>query len=110
MNGKYLGKINSFKFGFGGYDDAMFGASFTFKYDGWMGCGDFKGTWATDPSKHAKWTKGSQTQLWGDVVRLLKDMCATAKVNTINELEGQPIEIEIEGNKLKSWRLLEEVL
>jgi uncharacterized protein YajQ (UPF0234 family) len=38
--------------------------------------------------------------------KLLKD----AKVKTIDELQGKPIEIINEGLKLKSWRILTEVL
>ncbi len=33
-----------------------------------------------------------------------------AKVDDVSKLKGKPVEIELDGNLLKSWRLLTEVI
>ncbi len=103
-----LGKIQSISFGFGGYDDAMFGASFTLGGSGW-GVGDFNGTWATW-SKGCKWSKEEQKEHLGNTVLFLRDLCAEAKVKEVSKLKGIPVEVVFEDNTLKSWRVLKEVL
>jgi hypothetical protein len=40
------------------------------------------------------------------VSKLLKD----AKVNSVDELKGKPVEVTFDGNMLKEWRILTEVL
>jgi hypothetical protein len=40
------------------------------------------------------------------VSSLLKD----AKVNSVDQLKGKPVEVTFDGNMLKSWRILTEVL
>ena len=111
MNKKLIGKIQSIEFGFGGYQEAQIGISVTLGGDkeGW-GVGDFRGPWARNPDKHCKWTKEEQIQQAGETVMWLRDLLLDAKVNNINELSGIPVEVEFEGNTLKSWRILTEVI
>jgi hypothetical protein len=33
-----------------------------------------------------------------------------AKVNSVDELKGKPVEVTFDGNMLKEWRILTEVL
>jgi hypothetical protein len=40
------------------------------------------------------------------VSKLLKD----AKVSSVDELKGKPVEVTFDGNMLKEWRILTEVL
>jgi hypothetical protein len=40
------------------------------------------------------------------VSKLLKE----AKVDSVDKLKGKPVEVTFEGNTLKSWRILTEVL
>ncbi len=111
MTVKKIGKIKSVSFGMGGYDGVMLGISFEFgsDKDRWGVC-DFKGTWASDPSKHAEWTKKEQTVLWGEMVRFIGQLLKEANVSDINDLKDIPVEVELEGNSLKRWRILTEVI
>jgi len=104
-----LGKIQSVKFGSGGYDDAMFGISFTLGGDSW-GVGDFKGQWSGDPIRGAEWTKEDRQERFGEIMVWIMELMATAKVNDITRLAGIPVEVTFDGNTLKSWRILTEVL
>lgn len=103
-----LGKIKSIEFGSGGYDGAMTGLSVELGGQGW-GVNDFKGTWSTR-SEHAKWTEADQAEIWVETVKLIRDLCEKAKVKNLSGLHGKPVEVTFEGNLLKSWRILEEVL
>lgn len=106
---KKLGKIERATFGYGGYQDAQFGVQFTFSGDGW-GCGDFWGAWPDEPGEYAKWTVDDQNKFLGDMCKRLAKVLEDAKVRTIDQLEGIPIEIEFDGMTRKSWRILKEVL
>jgi hypothetical protein len=103
-----LGKIQRVHFGFGGYQDAMFGVSFTLAGEGWS-VGNFRGTWATHGA-HCKWTPQDQSDEWGKTVSYCRDLCESAKVQTVDQLCGIPIEAKFDQNTLKSWRILSEVL
>lgn len=106
-----IGKIETVRVGMGGYDDAMFGVSFTLCSikDCWS-IGDFKGTWASPPDKYANWTVDDQTKHWGNVMREMADLLKQASVSDIQQLVGKPVEVSIENGRLKSWRLLTEAL
>lgn len=111
MNDRKIGKIKSVIFGYGGYDDAMLGISFELVSDkeSW-GVGDFKGTWNFPPDKNAEWTVGSQTKLWGEMVRWIGELLRDANVKDVQKLVGKPVEVTFESNTLKSWRLLTEAI
>lgn len=107
---KELGKIQRFEIGLGGYDDAMFGLSVTLGgKDGW-GVQDFSGTWTREPDERCKWTREDQTENWANVCRQVIKLMQQAKVKTTTEMIGIPVEVIFEGNRLSSWRVLEEVL
>lgn len=99
---KRLGKIASVKFGAGGYQDAMFGLTVGLEFDHGDSCVDFKGGYLPD-------SPDSETIF---VCRILEvaDILKQAKVDDIGRLRGIPIEAEFDGNALKSWRVLTEVL
>ncbi len=105
---KEIGKIQSLKIGYGGYDDAMLGVSFTLGSDGW-GVNDFDGTWAHH-HKSCKWTPEDQVKHLGKMLLRLRDLMDAAKVKTVAELRGKPVEVTFDGNKLKSWRILTEAI
>lgn len=108
---KRIGKIKSVRFGFGGYQDAMFGASFDLgsTKDCW-GVGDFKGAWARDPDKHCKWTKADRDKVFAETCLFLRDIMQDAGVDSVDKLKGVPVEVEFDGKTLKSWRVLKEVI
>ena len=106
---KELGKIQSARFGYGGYQDAMIGLSLTFGGKGW-GCGHFDGAWAIERDDYAKWTEQDRIDQLGQTVMNLNDILRKAKVQEVSKLKGIPIECTFEDMNLKSWRILEEVL
>ena len=106
---KELGKITRFDVGMGGYDDAMFGLSVTFSFQG-SGVQDFIGTWAHKPDERCKWTLKEQGDYWADMCRNIIELLKKAKVKTTTEMVGIPVEVTFDGNRLSSWRILEEVL
>lgn len=108
---KEIGKITEVRFGFGRYNDAMFGVSFCLaSSDGGWGVQSFNGTWSFPPSENAKWTVEAQTALWGEMIRYLVDLMIQAKVLEISKLKGIPVEATFEDRVLKSFRILTEVL
>jgi hypothetical protein len=96
------------KFGTGGYDDAMTGFSFNL-YSHGGSCGDFWGTWTNRP-KDAQWTERDQIDRFGAAVARVRDLMKAAKVSDFTALKSKPIEITFEAGRLKSWRILTEVL
>ena len=109
---KKLGKIQSVRFGHGGYQDACIGLSVTLG-DGSWGVSDFKGTW--DPeiikcTEHTKWTEEDRTNNIGEAVRFVSKLLKEAKVDSVDKLKGIPVEATFDGSMLKEWRVLSEVL
>jgi hypothetical protein len=104
-----IGKIERIRIGGGGYQDAMFGVSFTFSGKGW-GVGTFEGTWSNPPSEHAQWTVRDQEKSFLDAFLLLKNTMKDAGVTEAHLLTGKPVMVTFEGNTLKSWRILTEAL
>jgi hypothetical protein len=109
MTETQLGKITHATFGWGGYQDAMIGLSITLEGNAW-GTGDFKGAWGIDRSDYAKWTERDREERLGQACMFLRDLLRKAKKQTVDQLPGIPIEATFDGNKLVSWRVLEEVL
>lgn len=110
---KELGKIQSVRFGHGGYQDAMIGLSLTFGGEGW-GVGAFiNGGWdaaTMKRSEHAKWTEAERTAQQAELVVKISELLKAAKVNDVSKLLNIPVECTFDGNMLKDWRILTEVL
>ena len=109
---KKLGKIESVRFGHGGYQDACIGLSVTLGDGGW-GVGDFKGGW--DPemikrSENTKWTEEERNENLVDLMRFVSKLLKEAKVDSVDKLKNIPVEVTFEGMMLKEWRILTEVL
>ena len=109
MTDKKLGKITAIKFGFGGYQDAMFGVTVSMDGAGW-GTVDFRGTWADPPSSGAKWTAEDQAVKFAEVTQWIMGLLRGAKVFELNKLVGIPVEVEFVDSTLKNWRILQEVI
>ena len=109
MTEKTLGKIQNVYIGFGGYQDHEMGVWFqlgdenTTTFDG-------KGFWKDKPSENAKWTINDKKETLGEIMLYVEKLMSQAKVNKVNGLIGIPIEMTTEGNLLKEWRILTEVL
>lgn len=110
---KRLGKIKSISFGLGGYQDAMLGLSVDLGSDKecW-GCGDFKGYWGPDVKvdKYTRWKEKDRRSGYADTVQFVGKLLQDAQKSTIDQLVNVPVEVTFEGNSLKSWRILTEVI
>lgn len=106
---KELGKIAHVTFGFGGDQDAMIGLSLTFSGKSW-GCGTFVGGWAIERNEREQWSEGDRSASLAAAVWKLKETLEAAKKQHVEELRGVPVEVTLEGNVLKSWRVLTEVI
>jgi hypothetical protein len=108
---KRIGKIKAARFGDGGYQDACIGVTFDLgsDKDSW-GVGDFWGAWAIERSEYCKWTEEDRIRQLGEMVMRLNGILRDAKVGSVAELAGTPIEVTFDSNTLKEWRVLTEVI
>lgn len=106
-----LGKIESIRIGFGGYQDAMIGVAFTLSGTTWGAVGDFWGRWSELPTKDTKWTRGDQLLGLGETFWRLKELMEAAKVKSVSDLKGSPVRVFFkERNTLYKWEILKEVI
>lgn len=109
---KLLGKISSVYFGYVGYQDMQFGLFLSFSM-GSRGVGaTIAQGWCLDMecSEYCKWTEEDRDIGFAKTMREINSIMQKAKVKEIHELNGKPVEVILENNSLKSWRILEEVL
>ena len=59
---------------------------------------------------HCKWTEADRDRQNADMCRKVDSILGDAKVNCVQQLKGKPVEITLDGNSLKEWRILTEVL
>lgn len=109
---KRLAKIKNVRFGHGGYQGMQFGLYLGFGGEGW-GVSTFEGAW--DPtlmerSEHAAWTEVDRSKELDNLCRNVSKYLSQAKVDDVAELKDKPVEITFEGQIMKSWRLLTEVI
>lgn len=107
--GKRLGKIKNVRFG---YQDAMIGLHVTLGSDGW-GVVDSRSSWDAETikwSEHCKWTEVDRDKEYAELLRYLSKLLKDAKVDSVDKLKGIPVEVTFDGNILKEWRVLTEVL
>lgn len=116
MANEQLAHIASVRLGRGGYQDAMFGVSFTFR-SGSMGVGDFWGfwDWSTPVSERAQWNEADRIALVAEWVERLAHVMRLAQKEEVHDLVGVPVALSFErgpvlGGQLTSWRVLTEVI
>jgi hypothetical protein len=109
---KRLGKIEEVSFGLGGYQRAMLGIHVTLGASGW-GVGDSRAQWDAETiscSEHSKWSESDRDVLYAEIMRYVSKLLSDAKVDSVDKLKGKPVEATFDGNTLKEWRILTEVL
>jgi len=108
---KELMKISSIKFGMGGYQDAQFGVWINFSSKA-SGVGTGYGFWSTPADKNCKWTEEERIKFFGELTLKIIKWIEEAKVSSIDELKGIPVEVtfEHEHGRLTDWRILTEVI
>lgn len=109
MERREFGRISHAAFGFGGYQDAQIGLSLTFEGEAW-GVSHFDGQWATERSEHAQWTEEDRLRGLGETCMRLKETLRKAGKQDVAGLVGTPVECTFDGNLLRGWRVLTEVL
>lgn len=109
---KRLGKIQNVYFGLGGYQDAMLGLHVTLG-DGAWGVIDGRGDWDAELIKHSEyseWSEEDRDKHYAEILRYVSKLLNDAKVSSVDKLKGIPVEVTFDGNLLKEWRVLTEVL
>jgi hypothetical protein len=113
---KRLGKIAKVTFGKGGYQDAQFGLSLCFDFDGSRCQTQIGSAWdaaTIDCSSHCKWSEEDRAKGHDEMCRKVSQLLKDAKVDSVDQLLGKPIEAEFDQGgcgQLKDWRILKEVL
>lgn len=112
MKTTQLGKIENATFGLGGYHGCMLGLHVTISGGGW-GTSMSKSAWDAQRiewSVRCKWSEEDRSKSYDDIMRYISKLLADAKVDSIDKLNGIPVEVTFENNALESWRILTEVL
>lgn len=109
MTEKVLGKITSAEYGTVGDYPFLFGLQLRFKLaDGCsIGCGS---KYTINISKECRWGKSERQEAITSSVDQLHKILLDAKVNYVSELINKPVEVTIESNTFKDFRVLTEVL
>lgn len=101
MNEKLLGKITLAEFGKIKDYPFMIGLKLDFLMDG---CGISCG------GKYTFNKNNFNNERVVEIVSFIDELLCAAKVNNVSELKGKPVEVTIENNTFKSFRILTEVL
>jgi hypothetical protein len=112
---KELGKISKVSFGKGGYQESQFGLflQFSFKGSGVNTSVDSGWDAATmECSENARWGESDRSKGHDDLCRKVSHLLKDANVDSVDKLEGKPIECTFDSpcGKLTDWRILTEVL
>ena len=81
--------------------------------DGSWGIGDSKSNWDAEQIKwfkHTQWTEEDRDGWYSEIMRYVSKLLKEAKVDSVDKLKGKPVEVTFDGNQLKEWRILTEVL
>lgn len=109
MDGKFLGKIESAEFGQVPDRPCIFGVRLRFRICDGSFVGD-GGRYSTNMNPECKWSATERNTDAYRVLEHLNDILNDAKVNYVSELINKPVEVTIEGNCFKDFRILTEVL
>ena len=111
MQGTFLGKIESIKFGL---NNSRIGLFYTLSFNSCTEVQSSNDVWDPEQIKvtqYTKWTEDDRDVQLAQLMRYNSKLLSEAKVDDITNLTGKPIEVTIdEFNSLKSWRILTEVL
>jgi len=106
---KVLGKIQSAEYGLLN-GSPYFGLYLAFSINGGsQGCNSST-KYMFNISKDCKWSENNRSDAVAELVDDLHSVLKAAKVNYVSELAGKPVEITLDGNLFKGFRILTEVL
>lgn len=109
MEEKILGKITKANFGQVRDYPFLFGLQLDFKLaDGcYIGCGS---KYTINISKECRWEESERYSAFVKMIEELDKILRDAKVNYVSDLVNKPVEVVIESNTFKDFRILTEVL
>ena len=109
MTGKILGKITSAEFGTIGDYPFLIGLQLGFKLAD--GCEVMSGAkYTVNISKECRWEESERKEAITVSVEKVYQILKDAKVNYVSQLVNKPVEVTIEKNCFKDFRILTEVL
>lgn len=109
MERKVLGKIESAEFGKISDYPMYMGLLLKFTFDGNCHVGD-GGMFTTSMSKGCKWSAEERRLAIEERMDAVYKLLDDAKVRTVSQLKNKPVEITVENNTFKDFRILTEVL
>lgn len=110
MTEKILGKISSAEFGFLPDRPYLMGLYLGFHLGDGTGVYD-GGRHLVNVSEECKWqTPAERNHYIAKTIDRIRDILRDAKVSHVSQLVGVPVEVEIEQNCFKDFRILTEVL
>lgn len=109
MERKVLGKIKSAEFGKIRDYPMYMGLLLEFTFDGNCHVGD-GGKFTTNMSKGCKWSAEERRLAIEERMDAVYKLLDDAKVRTVSQLKNKPVEITLEANTFKDFRILTEVL
>ncbi len=105
---KYLGKITSAEYGSVPDYPFLIGLQLEFNFDGhYVSDG---GKYTVNISPNCKWKEFNREETVTKTIEKVTQILKDAKCNYVSELIGKPVEVTIEGNCFKDFRILTEVL
>ena len=107
---KVLGKITSAEYGMCPDYPFFFGLRLTFSLDGGSRVVGSSTKYMFNISKDCKWIENNRSDAVAGLVDDLHSVLKAAKVNYVSELAGKPVEVTLDGNLFKGFRILTEVL
>ena len=105
---KKLTKISFAEFGTVRDYPFLMGLQLGFCSDGF--CVMDGGRYMVNISSECKWTEKERAEAITKIIDKINQILKDAKVNYVSELVGKPVEVTIEDNCFKSFRILTEVL
>lgn len=106
---KLLGKISNVRFGFIPDYPFLFGLDLTFKLSDntVIGTG---GKYTVNISEACKWSEEEKNAALIDMINQIIKVMEDAKIINISDLKNKPVEVTIDRNTFKDFRILIEVL
>ena len=108
MERKFLGKITSAEFGSHRDYPFMFGILLTFAFEGSV-C-DCGAKYAVNIHKDCKWTVEQRAEACMESIDKIHEILEAANCLYLSELVNKPVEITLDGDLFKDFRILTEVI
>lgn len=105
---KMLGKIDFAEYGTFPDRPFLLGLQLGFSFNG-SGVMD-GGKYTVNISKQCRWEEAERQEAITKQAEYLSNILKDAKCNYVSELKGKPVEVIIQDNTFKSFRILTEVL